>query len=70
MHFTIINVFQVQTYLPILLENTMKAIRVIVDHFGRWHDLGNGNGNGNGNGSGFAVACAKSELDIYKWANN
>ena len=29
---------------------------------GRWHDLGNG--------TGFAVACAKSEADVYRWANN
>ena len=29
---------------------------------GRWHDLGNG--------SGFAVACARSEVDVYRWANN
>jgi len=29
---------------------------------GRWHDLGTG--------SGYAVALAKSEKDIYAWANN
>ena len=29
---------------------------------GRWHDLGTG--------TGFAVAAAKSEGDVYAWANN
>lgn len=29
---------------------------------GRWHDLGSG--------SGCAIAAAKSEKDLYKWANN
>jgi len=51
-----------QTVFANLTEEQDKGDAGKCRPLGRWHDLGTG--------TGFAIAAAKSEADLYKWANN